>query len=259
MDIIKIPIPAQRQQKIGFLINERLSVTIKEVADICGVSEATARRDLDDMAAKGLLERTHGGAVIHRGTGFEEHHSEKMKIMIPEKTRIAAAAANLLKDGDSILLDSGTSTYLLADMLHSFKHITVITNNMDIAYSAKLDSTSTMIVTGGIRREGYSILAGELTQNLIDTICVDYSFVGVDSINITSGIYCSNFIEIGVKKCMVNAGKKVVVLADSSKFHKESLAKLCSLDKIDIIITDDGLSDEERRVLEEQVERVIIA
>lgn len=109
-------IPAQRQQQISDYLKSKFSISIKEASELCNVSEATARRDLDDMAAAGLLERTHGGAVLHKGTGFEEYHDEKMKAMIPEKTRIAREAVKLIKDGDSIFLDSGTTTLLLGQL-----------------------------------------------------------------------------------------------------------------------------------------------
>lgn len=261
MDVLKekVAIPAQRQQAISSFLAERMSITIQEAAELCKVSEATARRDLDSMAADGLLERTHGGAVLHRGTGFEELHSEKLKIMVPQKTKIALSAAEIIKNGDSIYLDSGTTTYLLAEQLASLKHITVVTNNLDIAYFCKLDSTSTMIVTGGMRREGYSILVGDLAQNLIKNLCVDYAFVGVDAIDVNSGVFCSNFSEIGVKTDMLHAGKKTVIMADSSKFKKKALAKLCDLSDIDILITDDGIGNEEREILRERVGQLIIA
>lgn len=147
-------IPAQRQQQISDYLKSKFSISIKEASELCNVSEATARRDLDDMAAAGLLERTHGGAVLHKGTGFEEYHDEKMKAMIPEKTRIAREAVKLIKDGDSIFLDSGTTTLLLGQQLEGIKKLTVVTNNLDIASTVKLDNSSTMIVTGGVRRDG---------------------------------------------------------------------------------------------------------
>lgn len=251
-------IPAQRQQAIMDYLRVNHTITVKGAATLCGVSEATARRDIDDMAAGGMLERTHGGATLHRGTGVEEYHAEKMKIMIPEKTKIVAAAAKLINDGDSVFLDSGTTTFLLAEQLRSHKKITIVTNNMDIAYNTQLDSSSTMFVTGGIRREGYSILVGDVAQELIEKLCVDFAFLGADAVNVEKGIFCSNFSEIGVKKGIVSIGKKRVLMADSSKFVKKALAKVCNITDFDIVITDDGIPEEIRQILEEKVEQVII-
>ena len=160
MEEINICIPAQRQQQILEYLQSHKSITIRKAAEILMVSEATVRRDLDELASTGKIERTHGGAVLHTGTGFEWQHAEKMQEMIPEKKRIAIAAKKLIEDGDSLFLDTGTTTYLLAEELKEKKRLTVVTNNLDIAYTTELDATSTMIITGGIRRDGYSSWLG---------------------------------------------------------------------------------------------------
>ena len=136
-------IPAGRQQRIMDFLSVNDSISIKEAAELCNVSEATARRDLDDMALTDLVERTHGGAILHRGTGFEAIHSEKQTVMIPEKKKIAKAAAELVRDGDSIFLDSGTTACMLAEQLSTVKRLTIVTNNLDIAYAAKMDPSLT--------------------------------------------------------------------------------------------------------------------
>lgn len=251
-------IPAQRQRIITEYLENNQSITIKKAAGLCGVSEATARRDIDELANSGSVERTHGGAVIHRGTGFEEYHSEKMKVMIPEKTRIAKEAVKLIKEGDSIFLDSGTTTFMLAQQLHSIKKLTVITNNLDIAYTTKLDTSSTMIVTGGIRRDGFSVLVGDIAEEFIRRLYVDISFVGADAINVKSGIFNSNFMEIGIKKSMIASGKKAVLLADSSKFAQKALAKVCNIEDFDAVITDKGLDSETAKYIKAKGPNLII-
>ena len=240
-------IPAQRQQQISDYLKSKFSISIKEASELCNVSEATARRDLDDMAAAGLLERTHGGAVLHKGTGFEEYHDEKMKAMIPEKTRIAREAVRLIKDGDSIFLDSGTTTLLL-----------VVTNNLDIASTVKLDNSSTMIVTGGVRRDGYSVLIGDIAEELVRKLYVDIAFVGADAVNSKSGVYNSNFMEIGIKKSMIASGKRTVLLADHSKFKQKALAKICDIEEFDTIITDSGIEKETREYLDKKIPHLIV-
>lgn len=251
-------IPAGRQQLITEYMEVKFSISIKEAAELCNVSEATARRDLDDMAAAGLLERTHGGAVVHKGTGFEEYHDEKMKAMIPEKTRIAKEAVKLIKDGDSIFLDSGSTTYLLAQQLENIKKLTVVTNNLDIASSAKLDTSSTMIVTGGVRRDGYSVLVGDIAEELVRKLYVDIAFVGADAISPKSGVYNSNFMEIGIKKSIVSSGKKRVLLTDHSKFKQKALAKICDIEEFDTIITDDGIDREIKEYLEKRIPNLFV-
>ncbi len=251
-------IPVQRQQWIMEYLEGNDSISIKEAANLCNVSEATARRDLDDMALAGLVDRSHGGASLHKGTGFEIFHAEKMKVMIPEKMRIAKAAAQLIRDGDSIFLDSGSTTFILAEQLLNMQRLTVVTNNLDIAYSTRLDTSSSMIVTGGVRRDGYSVLVGDIGEEFIRKLCVDIVFLGADAISAKSGVYNSNFLEIGIKKSILESGKKRVLLADHQKFSQKALTKVCEISELDFIITDNGISDEDRKILEDKVPHVIV-
>jgi transcriptional regulator, deoR family len=258
MEEINICIPAQRQQQILEYLQSHKSITIRKAAEIFMVSEATVRRDLDELASTGKIERTHGGAVLHTGTGFEWQHAEKMQEMIPEKKRIAIAAKKLIEDGDSLFLDTGTTTYLLAEELKEKKRLTVVTNNLDIAYTTELDATSTMIITGGIRRDGYSSLVGDIAADLVRKLYVDVSFIGADAVSVGNGVFNTNFNEIGIKKSGIESGKRKVLLADSSKFSRKALAKICDLQEFDIIITDSGIDEAQLKILKEKIARVII-
>lgn len=251
-------IPVQRQQWIMDYLSNHDSISIKETAELCKVSEATARRDLDELALSGVLERSHGGATLHHGTGIEIFHAEKMKVMIPEKLSIAKAAVELVRDGDSIFLDSGTTTFILAEQLASFKRLTVVTNNLDIAYSTRLDTSSIMIVTGGIRRDGYSVLVGDIGEDFIRKLYVDIAFLGADAVSANSGIYNSNFMEIGIKKSILSSGKKKVLLVDHHKFTQKALTKVCDLEELDYIITDSGIGEDDQKILEEKVPHLIV-
>lgn len=258
MEEINICIPAQRQQQILEYLQSQKSITIRKAAEIFMVSEATVRRDLDELASTGKIERTHGGAVLHTGTGFEWQHAEKMQEMIPEKKRIAIAAKKLIEDGDSLFLDTGTTTYLLAEELKEKKRLTVVTNNLDIAYTTELDATSTMIITGGIRRDGYSSLVGDIAADLVRKLYVDVSFIGADAVSVGNGVFNTNFNEIGIKKSGIESGKRKVLLVDSSKFSRKALAKICDLQEFDIIITDSGIDEAQLKILKEKIARVII-
>lgn len=258
MEEINICIPAQRQQQILEYLQSKKSITIRKAAEIFMVSEATVRRDLDELASTGKIERTHGGAVLHTGTGFEWQHAEKMQEMIPEKKRIAIAAKKLIEDGDSLFLDTGTTTYLLAEELKEKKRLTVVTNNLDIAYTTELDATSTMIITGGIRRDGYSSLVGDIAADLVRKLYVDVSFIGADAVSVGNGVFNTNFNEIGIKKSGIESGKRKVLLADSSKFSRKALAKICDLQEFDIIITDSGIDEAQLKILKEKITRVIV-
>ena len=178
--------------------------------------------------------------------------------MIPEKKRIAIAAKKLIEDGDSLFLDTGTTTYLLAEELKEKKRLTVVTNNLDIAYTTELDATSTMIITGGIRRDGYSSLVGDIAADLVRKLYVDVSFIGADAVSVGNGVFNTNFNEIGIKKSGIESGKRKVLLADSSKFSRKALAKICDLQEFDIIITDSGIDEAQLKILKEKITRVIV-
>ena len=244
-------IPAKRQQNIMEYLSVNRSITIKEAASLCQVSEATARRDLDDLSVQGLLERTHGGAVLEKGTALEMVHAEKMKVMIPEKTRIAKEAAKLIKNGCSIFLDSGTTTLLLAGLLSPFKNLTVVTHNLDIAYHIKLDKSSSLIVTGGIRRDDYGVLIGSIAEELVNKLRVDLAFLGADGVIPGSGVYNSNFLEIGIKRSIIHCGESRILLADHTKFKQRALTKVCDIEEFDMVITDQGLDEETAGLLKE--------
>lgn len=255
-----ISIPAERQKQIVEYIEKYGSGQIKALADYHNVSEATIRRDLDELAASGIIQRTHGGAiVIDRSTSFEHKYSEKMNLMLAEKCSIAKAACELIRDGDTIFLDSGTTTYFIAQNLGPFKDLTVITHDLQIANTAILHSTSTLIVTGGIRREGFSVLVGSVTENFIRDLNVDMVFLGADAIDVENGVYNANFLEVGIKKLLLKIGKSIVLVSDTSKFSRSALAKVCGINSIDILITDKGITDEINEQLRKKGIQIIIA
>lgn len=255
----QIRIPAERQRQIVEFIQKNGSAQIKLLADYQNVSEATIRRDLDELAALGLIERTHGGAMAKESsTSFEQKHSEKMNIMQKEKRRIAKAACSLIKDGDTIFLDSGTTTYFIAQNLESFKDLTVITHDLQIGNTAVLDPTSTLIVTGGIRREEFSVLVGSLTESFIRELRVNKVFLGADAVDVEKGIFNANFIEVGIKKLLITIAKHTILVADTSKFARTALARVCGIDSIETIITDDNLSKEMKDQIEKSGAKLLL-
>lgn len=232
-----------RQQAILEFINNNGNAQIKDLSLLHSVSEATIRRDLDELAAGGNIDRVYGGATKINSTAFERYHREKMKSMLDEKSRIATFAASLVNNGDSIFLDSGTTTFFIARNLALRTDLTIITNNLDIAYSVQFNSTTSLIVTGGLRRDNYSVLIGSVAENTIKNIYVDIAFMGCDAVNPAEGIFNSNFSEVGVKQLISGCGKKTVLVTDHSKFRHKALARICGLDKIDMIITDSGIDE----------------
>ena len=240
-----------RQQQILQYINDNGGAQIRDFIGMLEVSEATIRRDIDELAGLGLVARVHGGAVSVKSTTFERVHSEKLTLMHSEKLRIAKQAASIVKDGNSIFLDSGTTAYFIACELSYRKDLTIITNNLDIAHSVRFDPSVLVIVTGGILREEYGVMMGHIAEEIIGSFCVDIAFMGCDAIDATKGVYNTNVMEVGVKQQIAHCGKKTILVTDSSKFHVKALEKVCALRDLDMIITDSRLD----RTLFQQIDK----
>ena len=243
--------PSLRQKQILEYVNQNGSAQIRELSLLCEMSQATVRRDLDDLADQGLLERVHGGAARISSTTYERYHSEKMKSMLEEKKRIGAYAASLVKNGESVFLDSGTTTYFIAANLVEHTDLTVITNNLEIACSLQFHSSTSLIVTGGLRRDKFSVLIGALAEQAIRGFHVDTAFLGCDSIDVEEGVFNTNTLEVGVKQQIVRCGRRLVLATDHTKFHTRALAKVCDLSDVNLIVTDSGLEEDLARQVRE--------
>ncbi len=251
--------PEFRKREILKIIGERGLAQIPELAEICGVSAATIRRDLNELHRDGAIRRTHGGAVLQESGSIEQLHRKKLELMKAEKTRIAQAAVQQISDGESIFLDSGTTTLMIATLLEPFQNLTVITNNTDIIQSIKLHPSSQLVVTGGIMRAGYSVLAGPAAESFLATLKIDKVFIGADSVDIRDGLYSSSFMEVALKQLSVHSGRTRYLVTDSTKFYIKGIVKICDLSEFDYIITDDGLNAKSRSILREQkVEMIIV-
>lgn len=238
-------IPAERQKKMIEYIENNTSAQIHELAERFHVSEATVRRDLDDLDRQGALRRTHGGAIkVDRSTSYEHMYSEKIAFMTEEKQRIAEAAAAMVHNGDTVMIDSGTTTFFIAQALARHENLTIITNDLYIAYQTPIHPSSTLIVTGGMRRQGRQELVGTMTESFIRDTHVDIAFVGADGIDLTGGVTNANFAEVGVKRLMIQSGMRGVIVADHSKFGRVALARICDLTEAAVLLTDKGIDDE---------------
>lgn len=259
MDDRSVFIPAERRKKIIEYIEHHKSAQIHELAQAFGVSEATVRRDLDDLDRMGDVKRTHGGAMhIDRSTSFERIHSEKISLMTDEKRRIAERAAQMVSDGDSVLLDSGTTTYYIAQRLSRKKNLTVITNDLYLAAAATLDESSTLMMTGGVRRRDYQVLVGSVAENFIRDTRVNIAFIGADGLDENLAVTNANFQEVEIKRLMVRAGMQTVLVCDSTKFDCPTLAKVCDISAFTCVVTDKGISHEALQRLQKAHVNVMI-
>lgn len=236
----------------------RKSITVKRTAELCGVSDATARRYLDNLEKRGSVKRIHGGAVLKLENGCEQAHSERMKHMILEKTRIAERAFGMIQDGNSVFVDSGVTMLLLAKRLHHRKNLTVVTNNLDIAFQAELDKSSVMVVTGGIRRECAHLLTGQIAEHLLHKLSMDKVFLSADAVNMDKGVFNRSFLETGIKRSALASGRQRILLCDHTKFQRHALARICDVEDFDTILTDKGMDKETQKILDQKVKKLIV-
>jgi DeoR/GlpR family transcriptional regulator of sugar metabolism len=236
-------LPAERHSRILEHLQAARSAKIEELATLLSVSDATIRRDLAALAAEGLLSRTHGGALLPTaGTAFELLYQEKRQLNQEEKRRIGKAAAALVADGETLILDSGSTTFEIARHLTRRKNLTLITNDLFIAGSITYDPSTTVVVTGGVRREGFNVLVGPVAEEFMRNVNVDRSFLAADAVDLEHGVTNATFVEVAIKQQIIAAAREVVLVVDHTKFGNVALVKVCALDRVQRVITDSGLA-----------------
>lgn len=253
-------LPAKRKELVLERLQREGYIEIAEISETMGVSRATIRRDLNDLEQEGLLVTVHGGAVPRAtSTAYEPSFQTKRVQNALEKQRIGEAAAMLVQSGQSVLLDAGSTTFQVAEHLRKKRDLTIVTNDVQILMSFAAIPGMNVICTGGTLRGPVYTLVGHQAELAIKDLHVDWTFLGADAIDIEHGITNVNLIEVPCKRAMLAAGEKAVLVTDSSKFGRISLAKVCDLTDVDLIVTDRGLPDEMReRLLELGVEVQIV-
>lgn len=241
-------IPAEREARILDLLQEQGSVTIEELSSRFGVSEMTARRDLDRLEEKRLAERRHGGAMLPGRLVGEEPYATKASTHVEEKRRIALAAVEFVRDQDTLILDSGTTTHELLAILGRRRGLGIATNDLTIALDASRAGITTHLGGGLVQPETGSTL-GEGARSFFERLAVDVAFIGISSIS-RDGFLCTTSLEKAiVKTTMMKAARKTVLLADASKFGTASFVKICPLTEFDVIVTDRKFPESERAAL----------
>ena len=231
----------ERRQHILSIAQSEGRVRVRDLSKALGISQITIRKDLDHLQSKGLLQRSHGGALpAQPGALFDPSLQEKEKSHHFEKERIAAAAAAMVAEGQCIMLDSGTTTTAVAHALKRFSHLTVITNAVNIA--AELTGTNLeVILTGGILRKNSFSLVGPLAEDMLSEMHADILFLGVDGFDLEIGLTTPNVLESRVNRAMLNGATRVVVVCDSTKFERRSLSRIGPVSSVHQVITDTDL------------------
>lgn len=239
-------LPERRRRQLLEYVKDHGAGNVLDLAESLGVSVATVRRDLLELERRGQIERTHGGAVpVHAGMNFEPYYSDKAKRQAKAKRAIAMEAARLVKSGDVVILDSGSTTHALAMALRETANLTIVTTDIKIAYDLAGHASMDVIVVGGrVRPELYSIIGHFADSNLAD-VHADVAFVGADAISIEAGLTNATLEEVPVKRRVIRAADRTVLIADHTKFDRVSLARVAPLSDFHHCITDSGVDTEQ--------------
>lgn len=231
---------SERRQQISALVRERGSVQVAPLASRFGVSMQTIRKDLHYLEKRGVAERSYGGAISADAVNVvaEPPLETKRASNIDEKARIGALAASMVQPGDSIVLDSGTTTLQIAHHLPDDEDITVLTNDLDILCALARKERIRVVMLGGTLRRRNRAFYGAQTENALDDLHVDKLFLGVDGFDLERGITTHFEPEAMLNRKMVKAARQVIAVTDKSKFGHVCLHRILNVAEIDDLITD---------------------
>lgn len=232
----------ERKSKLVQHLQEQQRASVQELSALFDVSESTIRRDLKELEDARLLKRTHGGAVSLDSVNFEPNVLEKEDQFKQEKEKIGVAALELIHEGDSIFLDSGTTTLQLARELRKRQlRVTVITNSIIVLNELRDVHHLEVSMVGGILRPETLAFVGPMAERCMEMITVDKAFIATNGLDLKHGITTPNLIEAATKRKMLQIAKEVILLCDHSKIGKVTYAKVADLNEIDHCIIDDQL------------------
>ncbi|GAA5352969.1 DeoR/GlpR family DNA-binding transcription regulator [Streptococcus uberis] len=235
-----------RLEKIIQLVSDHKRIDVNSLSELLGVSKVTVRKDLDKLESKGLLRREHGYAVLNSGDDLNVRLSYNYNV----KRKIAEKAAELVQDNDTIMIESGSTCALLAEVLCQTKrNIKIITNSCFIANFLRQYDSCQIILLGGNYQPNSEVTVGPLLKQMVDLFHVDRVFAGTDGFSPEVGFMCKDMMRCEGVQYMADAAEETIILTDSSKFSKPSLVHQLSLDRVSRVITDKELDEENRNLL----------
>jgi DeoR/GlpR family transcriptional regulator of sugar metabolism len=260
---VRIKRPAlarQRQALILERVREQGAVRVADLVTSLGVSDMTVRRDLELLHDRGLIEKVHGGAAAIEGSSlFEPGFTVKSSLMQGEKQAIASAAVALVEPGTAIAISAGTTTYAMAHELVDIPGLTVLTNSVPVADVLHRDGRpdQTIILSGGVRTPS-DALVGPFAVDVIRALHVDTVFMGTHGMDLRAGFTTPNMLEAETNRALIEAGRRLVVLADHTKWGTIGISSMGTLGDADTIISDTGLDAAARAQLGSAVPHLIL-
>lgn len=250
----------QRQEAILREVDRTGGVRVSELVGALGVSDMTVRRDIEALAADGLVVKVHWGAAAVVGRSAEEPGFQvKSRLNPGPKSAIARVVAGLIPSGSSIAISAGTTTYAVAQDLLNVPDLTVVTNSprvADLLHNAQREHL-TVVLTGGVRTPSEA-LVGPVADATLGSLHVDTLILGVHGFDHVAGLTTPNLIEAATNRALIATARRVIVVADNSKWSVIGLSTFATLDQVDALVTNAGLDAEARRMIGEQVGQLIV-
>jgi DeoR family transcriptional regulator, fructose operon transcriptional repressor len=235
------------EERLQLIVNRARAQGRVDVAALAAeleVTPETVRRDLTSLERQGLLRRVHGGAIPVERLGFEPAVGQRAERFQEEKERIAKAALAELPPEGAILLDSGTTTARIAEVLPLDRELTVVTNSLPIALTLSVRPNVQVLVTGGRVRSRTLAGVGDWATSALSSVRVDIAFLGANGVSVAHGLTTPDQSEAAAKRAMIRAARRAVVVADHSKLGTDYFARFGELTDVDTLITDSGADDE---------------
>lgn len=248
----------QRREKILEIVRAEQFVRVSRLKRMLNASPASIRRDLRVLEEAGLLKRTHGGASSNQATGFELSLVQKEDRFKAEKAAIAKIAVGLIADGETVMLDAGSTTLQIARELKQRRNIKVVTNAVNIAVELS-SSEIEVTVTGGTLRANTMALVGPLAGHALTGLHVDKLFLATSGMDLKRGLTSPSLIEAETKKAMLDSAREVILVSDHSKFGRIAFSRVCGLERLQCVITDAGVPPDFIQALEKLRINILIA
>jgi DeoR family fructose operon transcriptional repressor len=252
---------AERQSRLRELLAQRGMSDLESLATELKVSQSTVRRDIDALVDEGLVNRTHGGVIwIGDRTASNPRpyaFDQRMDYHVEAKRQIAKAARKLVRPGETVLLDGGTTTFYLAEELAGLQ-LQIVTNSLPIANLFLNDENVELLLTGGLMYPRYGVLLGPTAENMISTIHAKTMFFSVAGV-LDGLLYNQNLLLVHAEQRMMQQTQRKVLLADAGKFGQQALARLCALADIDTVVVDAALSEPHQKAIRDAGCELIVA
>jgi DeoR family transcriptional regulator of aga operon len=248
---------SERRRRIAEALEEHGAMRIGELAEMCAVTDETIRRDLVLLEDQGLLTRAHGGALA-TGLRIETPYNRRLAAHAREKDELGRAAAELVHDGSTIIIDSGTTMRSFVRHLKTKQDLVVITNGTSHIKDLLANPTTTLVMTGGVIRRTTLGSAGDLAAATLETIRADHAFIATHGFSIEEGLTYPSFEEVAVKRAMIAAGAEVTLVADGSKWGRTSMVRVAPISAVNRIITTPPIPmDEQQKLNDMNIELIL--